>query len=95
MPFTREIPCFIARPLLALTCASYPSGISINIPVGTKALSIGFNSMDSSTYACKSTPAEPFVSNAGKLKGLFLIILTFIFLSQYFIYYFIYTFMFV
>ena len=46
--FKTVIPNLAAKPLLGRTCASYPFGSSINIPVGTITLSRGLTSMASS-----------------------------------------------
>lgn len=64
--FRQVIPCFTANPLLGLTCASYPSGISIVRPVGISFRSIGFNVTASVKSARKSIPEEPFVAYSGK-----------------------------
>ena len=58
-------PRLSARPLRARICASYPSGNSINKPVGISARPIGWSVTGASRLARKSMPALPVVSYLG------------------------------
>src|SRR5690606_38537514 len=56
---------FAASPLRGLTCASYPSGSSMNNPVLMMALSSDFSTTGASRLARRSIPADAEVSYDG------------------------------
>lgn len=67
----------MAMPLRGLTWASYPEGISINKPVGTSTLSIGFSVSGSVILALMSIPDAPAVAYCGRsLEEVFTILIS-------------------